>query len=207
MKYINAFLILLLLYMSYITARGIAKSNKIADREKKNFWTAELEANSVRRADISNLDYIEIPFDFLPVEKAEKEGCKDQVLSLKNLSQKKIINLSAYTNTELKLMYGPANLDSLSQYDSNFTELIKLLNKIGETLIDNNQSSLAKVFLEYAISIGSDISSTYVNLGNIYIQDKETEKLNQLMASAESLTSLSKSTITTKLNNIKSSDK
>ena len=207
MKYINGFLILLLLYVSYLTARGVANYNKTSERNKKNFWAKEVEANSVRRADISNLDYIVIPTDELPLAEAETLGCSSQIVSLKKLSEKKIINLSSYTNTDLKLMYGPANLDTLSSYDNNYTELIRLLNKIGEILMENNNINLAKPFLEYAISIGSDISNTYANLGSIYLAQNEQNSFDGLLNSAENLTSLSKSAIITKLNNIKSSDK
>lgn len=207
MKYINGFLILLLLYVSYLTARGVANYNKTAEKEKKNFWDKEVEANSVRRADISNLDYIVIPTDELPLAEAENLGCSSQVAALKKLSEKKIINLSSYTNTDLKLMYGPANLDTLSSYDNNYTELIRLLNKIGEILMENNNMNLAKPFLEYALSIGSDISNTYASLGSIYLAQNDQNSFDGLLNSAENLTSLSKSAIITKLNNIKSSDK
>lgn len=207
MKYINGFLILFLIYMCYITARGIANSNRITERNRKSFWAKESEANSVRRADISNLDYIKIPMDTLPVKAAENLGCSDLISALAKLSEKKILNLSMYTNTELKLMYGPANLDTLIQCDTNYTELIKILNKIGLKLIESNAPDIAEAFLEYAISIGSDISTTYTGLGSVYKEKGKEDKLSRLIASANALTSLSKNTIITNLNNIKSSGK
>lgn len=207
MKYVNGFLILLLLYVSYITARSIARNNKIEASNKKSFRETEAQANSVRKADISNLDFITIPTNSLPLDTACEQGCETQITALKNLSGKKIIDLSSYTNTELKLMYGPANLDTLCQYDNNYTELIRILNKIGGILMENNNPDTAKVFLEYAISIGSDISDTYKNLGTIYISENDTDSFEKLIKTAEALCSLSKSTILTKLNNIKSSDK
>lgn len=207
MKYVNGFLILLLLYVSYITARSIARNNKIEAGNKKSFRETEARANSVRKADISNLDFITIPTDSLPIDAAAGQGCKAQTDVLKKLSCKKIIDLSSYTNTDLKFMYGPANLDTLSQYDNNYTELIRVLNKTGEILMENGNPDTAKVFLEYAISIGSDISDTYKNLGTIYLSENDTASFDKLIKSAEALRSLSKSSIITKLNNIKSSDK
>ena len=43
-----------------------------------------------------------------------------------------------YTNTDLKMMYGPANLDTLSACDDAYADLILLLNKIGKTLLEAN---------------------------------------------------------------------
>ena len=52
-----------------------------------------------------------------------------------------------YTNTDLKMMYGPANLDTLSACDDAYADLILLLNKIGKTLLEANDASSAEQFL------------------------------------------------------------
>ncbi len=183
----------------------IMRANSVSDskrrNEEKNFWSRENKANSVRRQDISKLDYIKIPVDSLPVDKLRKQGFSKYADELMRLSNEKIINLSGYTNTDLKLMYGPANLNDLTKYDMNYTLLIRLLDNIGKDL--GSHESLAAAFLEYAVSIGSDITSTYTALGEIYKSRNENDKLAGLINTAEKITSLSGPTIVAKLNNIR----
>lgn len=207
MKFINLFLIIFTIYLGFVIARYISKYNQTVARNKKQFWDKESEANKVRRADISGLDYIRLPLDTFPLDEALAKGQKVQVEELKNLAQKDILNLSAYTNTDLKLMYGPANLDALSQCDENYTLLIKTLNKIGDELIKENSASTALTFLEYAVSIDTSITQTYVNLGTIYQSNGEIQKLDNLISKASGIEGLSGPTIVTKLNNIKSGEK
>ena len=102
-------------------------------------------------------------------------------------------------------MYGVANLNLLTQYDENYTRLIVLLNKIGKALYDYPED--AKAFLEYSVSIGSDIRQTYEMLANIYMDKKDEKAFDRLLESAEKLSSLSKATIITNLHNIKSQTK
>lgn len=199
MKYINIFLIVFLLYMSFLIARSIARTNRIYEKHQKSFWEKESQANFTRSRDISNLDYIRLPLDQLPLKDAILAGCGKEVEELKKFSEKNIINLSGYTNTDLKLMYGPANLEALTQCDNDYTSLIRLLNHISSMLVEKDMTDSARKFLEYSITIGSDISSTYVNLGKIYMDLNQPDKVKDLMAQAASLTSLSGKTILAKL--------
>ncbi|MCM1272565.1 MAG: hypothetical protein NC225_04075 [Clostridium sp.] len=188
---------------SLTVLRTAAKSNRHQEHEEKNFWSRETSANFARRQDISKLDYLQIPMDKLPLEQLNALGMSRSVEKLTALSKEKIINLSQYSNTDLKLMYGPANLEDLTYFDTNFTSLIRLLDQIGKDLIAAGQNDLALTFFEYAVSIGSDITSTFTALGSLYAKKGETAKLTSLIKTAEGITSLSGPIIVTKLNNIK----
>lgn len=200
-------LLCLTLLLGYVIWRRSAYNNNHTKRENQSFWDRESAANSVRKKDISNLDYISFNPDDLPIESANALGLNKLTEELYSFTERKIINLSQYSNTDLKMMYGPANLEFLSEYDNNFTTLIKLLNKISKELTNMNQSTLAKEFLEYSIKIGSDLSSDYELLGTIYHNDNNEEGFNMLIQQASGITSLSKDIITSKLNNIKSTTK
>lgn len=194
--------------LCFVIARSIANTNTETEKSKKNFWTRESEANSVRRKDISNLEYINFP-ENLPIDSLITVGRNDLAEEFKSFSDKKMLNLSGYTNTDLKLMYGPANLDQLSQFDENYALFIRLLNNISNAFLKANtpMEKEAQIFLEYSISIGSDISHTYVSLAEIYAKNGDTDKIDLLITKAEGLSSLSASVIITKLNNIKFQDK
>lgn len=198
----------LVAYVCFITARGIYLNNKATKENKDSFWNRESEANSVRRKDISNLDYIIFP-ENLPINSLITIGRNDLSEEFKSFSDKKMLNLSKYTNTDLKLMYGPANLDQLSRFDENYALFIRLLNNISTALLkaEPPRETEALTFLEYSISIGSDISYTYINLAELYVRNGDTDKIDTLITKAEGLSSLSASAIVTKLNNIKLQDK
>lgn len=202
MKYINWFLIVLLLWGSFMIARGIARSKQITAKNTKDFWDNESKANQVRRADISNLAYLVLDLSILPMD-ALLPQLAHRAEELKALACEKIINLSMYTNTELKLMYGPANLEELSVYDNNYLRLIRLLNSIGKELIELENVSAAKEFLSYSISVGSDISETFLLLAQIYKSKGLEKDIDLLIQVADKLETINKPTIINKLNNIK----
>ena len=204
MHHAGYFIFCSVMILCYVISRTNAYQKNKSEKERQAFWNRKREANSTRKKDISSLDYINVDIESFPVKNLE---AIDSSLynELKELSAKKIINLSQYTNTDLKLMYGVANLNLLTQYDENYTRLIVLLNKIGKVLYDYPED--AKAFLEYSVSIGSDIRQTYEMLANIYMDKKDEKAFDRLLESAEKLSSLSKSTIITNLHNIKSQTK
>ena len=81
----------------------LRKTNKKDD----SFWQREAEANNVRKQTLDNLDYITIPIDSLPFFYGIDKNLEELQNTITSLSSCTIVNLSNYTNTELKLMYGP----------------------------------------------------------------------------------------------------
>ena len=206
MGYLNYIIICVTLLVGFAAFRAIAYQNKKSKNALEEFWNRESEANSVRRADISNLDYITLSLDKLPINEAKKLGFSDICDELTRLSDKKFLNLSSYSNTDLKLMYGPANLDELSECDSNYSQLLRTLNKLYKEFIKIDKTNLAKQVLEYSMEIGSDLSSDFEMLGKIYHDAGDTENFKGLENKAENIDSLSKTLIINKLNNIKEND-
>ena len=165
----------------------IKQSNKQNSTWDDDFWSREQEANFVRKKDISNLDYIQITEKDLPFSDTatgEEKRYQDQVRSFLD---KKMINLSGMTNTDIKLAYGTANFPILSEYDQNFTVFVRNLVFWGKYLHKSmpEEDGRARQILEYAVSLGSDITDNYVLLADIYLQKHETEKIRQLTEHVE----------------------
>ncbi|MBQ9607927.1 MAG: hypothetical protein IJV15_00615 [Lachnospiraceae bacterium] len=207
MSYSSYVLIILTLLLGFLMYRSNVVQNKRESKEKEEFWDREMKASFTRRADISKLDYITLNTDALPIKEAEQKGFSNITKNLIYYTDKKLLNLSAYSNTDLKLMYGPANLEELSEYDNNFNQVIRIINKLSTKLIEADESELAKRFLEYNISLGSDISSDFEMLGNIYYSKNDMDSFNKLEAKADKISSLSHNLIKLKLDNIKSANK
>lgn len=128
------FLGLFIIFLSvaaYYRKRATAQQKKVTE----DFWSREDQANQIRRKDISNLPYITIPLEKFPIGISDDEELTDYENDLKTLASRKILNLSHQSNTDLKLAYGPANLPALSEYDQNYTTLLRNLVAYADCLI------------------------------------------------------------------------
>ncbi|WP_143066371.1 hypothetical protein [[Clostridium] polysaccharolyticum] len=170
----------------------------------KEFWNLEHESNNVRKKDISNLPYIRIDLSSLPIEDSSDPVLQEIYQDMSSLSDKKIINLNGISNTDLKLAYGPANLEKLSEYDMNFTTLIRTISKWGQHLYQQNRIAEAQTVLEFGIACKTDIKNNYVLLAQIYHDNNQSYKINELLEQANSLNTLMKSSILSSLEQIRS---
>ena len=139
------------------TSYEIKKSRSMNSKQSEEFWTRENEVNNVRRKPVDNLDYIVIPDKLLSSISTDNNDINNSITQLKSMSNSKILNLTGVTNTDLKAMYGPANLNYLSECDDNFTLLCRTLNTLGRQLAENGYVEHAIGVYEFAVSSGSDV--------------------------------------------------
>ncbi len=182
--------------------------HKNDDRLKtEEFFQKERRANSARKKSIENLDYIEIPETLLDSSEHFISTFEEHISNTENLmpneltsddfdyinqlyqqlhklSKKKILNLTGISNTDLKLSYGVANLSLLSQYDQNYTSLIKTLQSISAFYDKFGFISLAKEYLEFSIQTNCDICATYLLLARIYFEQGELNHITSLLEKA-----------------------
>ena len=173
------FLGLFIIFLSvaaYYRKRATAQQKKVTE----DFWSREDQANQIRRKDISNLPYITIPLEKFPIGISDDEELTDYENDLKTLASRKILNLSHQSNTDLKLAYGPANLPALSEYDQNYTTLLRNLVAYADCLIKNGFKSEAVPVLEFGISIDSDIRANYTLLAELYKEQGKTAKIQEI---------------------------
>lgn len=169
--------IIFVLWLNY----EIFKSNRLSKKSRQEFLKKESQANQTRKVDISHLNYIQIPYDKLPMkdyDDATINSYRDIILSQ---SDKKILNLSGLSNTELKLKYGAANINLLAEYDNNFTVLVSILQKWGERLYQQGYYKEALAVLETAIDCKTDVRKTYELLARIYLEQGSPDKINELI--------------------------
>ncbi len=167
------------------------KSRK-EDEAEKAFWEREARANAVRRKNIDHLDYIKIPDD-LPVDLLKDNIEMPNILKvLDELKDQRILNLTGYTNTDLKLEYGAPNITELTLYDNNYTSLVTTLQKWVDLLLEAGYEEEAVKIMEFMVSTNVDIKKTYTLLGRFYLKHLENEKYMELIKTAESLRSINK---------------
>ena len=186
------------------------KGKKTSTQQEADFWKHELDANHVRKQSLDDLEYIDFQAEtFYPLTLLGSEACgdffadhpqaKEIVSRFLYLENQKIVNLSYLTNTDLKYKYGVANLNLLIEYDTNYSELITLLQNYGNMLLESGFEDAALTVLEYSISIGSDISKTYTTCAAIYQTRDLQDKLTWLKKEAEKIPTSRKDSIVRKL--------
>ncbi len=166
----------------------IRKNRKNQETSTDAFWERESKANNTRRKPLDDLNYITIPFDNLPMDALEDDPvikeCRD---TLYTISEGPIVNLTGISNTDLKLKYGAPNIDFLMLCDQRYTVLARTLQRFAQVLYDNALVREAQAVLEFAITTGTDISSSYKLLAKIYQTNGEKEKIRELIPIAEGL--------------------
>ena len=190
-----AVLIIITIYIAIRRSSAMSSEQKLWD----DFRDREQAANWTRKQDISNLAYIKLPLDELPLGRFEDDALTGYESAIRDLSTQPICNLNGISNTDLKLRYGVANLNALSQCDTNYSTLVSLLANYGEKLFELSHPEEAKQVLEYSLSLGSDVGKAYELLATIYEYEGHPEKIDALYKSAEKITSIRRNSILRKL--------
>lgn len=191
----------LFIFFIFLLAYFRKKGTREQEALEETFWNRENEANHTRRQDISGLPYITIPLEKFPMDICDNPELKEFESTLTALSSRKILNLGNQTNTDLKLKYGPANLDALGEYDENFSTLCQTLVSYAECLLKLGYRKEAQVVLEFGISCGSDHSKNYRMLADLYQEQRKTKELTELLAKANELDSPMKQRIISHIEN------
>ena len=126
--------------------------------------------------------------------------------TIRRLADKRILNLTGMSNTDVKLAYGTANLPILSEYDANYTELVTTLENWSRELFEEGLYPEALQVLTFAVEIRTDISHSWhlyiecVRFHAGYDPEECRRILRGRLAIAKSLESLSREGILKELN-------
>ena len=194
--YMNLILFASTLILIAAIAIASAKNKKTTAALQQEYWEKERAANNTRRKSLDDLPYIKLPMEIFPMELLSDvpkvEDYQQIILSLKELP---IVNFTGLSNTELKLRYGAPNIDLLTSYDQNYTLLVRTLQQWAQALYDDGYPTQACQLLEFAVSTGTDVSTTYRLLCQIYQEQGTPEKIRSLYPIAETLNSAMQKTI------------
>lgn len=196
----NFIIITSFLIFSIVFFFALKRTNRIEAERENEFWERERRANFTRRKSLDGLNYITIPEALLHMKPAAAtEALNTTIKDLNDLSEYQIVNLTGYTNTDLKLEYGTANITILTEFDLHYTNLVTLLQKLAQQLHECGNDALAISTLEFAVSTGTDVSKSYYLLADLYTEAGTPEKITALIDSARSINSLLKDSIVQKL--------
>lgn len=191
--------IIFIVWSSYEMHKSTRNDRKTQD----DFWNREQTSNNVRRKRIDDSEYITIPDSILNINSSNEDVIK-HLASLRELKNKKILNLTGKTSTDIKELYGPANLNYVTECDDNFTSMCQVLSSLGTLLKEEGDLAQGAKVLEFAVNSKSDISGTYLALADIYLSTGKSEKIKDLISTASLLDSLMKDSIIKNLTDLTS---
>ncbi len=190
------FILASLIILSLTLGHAITRRSKNHANTEQSFWERERQANSVRRKPLDNLEYITIPLEKFPTQFLQENATVMECIEIMEaLSGCKIVNLTGYSNTDLKLEYGTANITVLTEYDQNYTLLVRTLQKWADILLAEGYTEEAILLMEFAVDTRTDIRRTYFALAEIYASRLETERIRRLITTAETLSGSNKDII------------
>lgn len=156
--FIIIFIIFIIVFRYYSHKHTVHQEQVIQD-----FWNQERKANNTRKMNIDNLEYITLSPELIPGTIHTEE---EKILS--DLVSKKMLDLTGYTNTDLKLKYGPANLEELSNYEQNYVTMIRQLPVYARQLFDAGYTEEARNLLEFGNSLENNSGSIYSTFKELY---------------------------------------
>lgn len=201
-----------LIFIAILTFQ-IKRSERDKDRKENEFWERERRANFTRKKDIEGLAYIPFSMSMIPIHSELQDiMAAEYIQALSDLEGKRIFNCTGKSNTDLKLEYGAPNITKLTEYDMNYTVLVRNIARLAEKYIEAASSDNcddpavlladARTLLEYGISIGSDVRLGYELLGRMYADEGRYDKIDELKKRASALNSLSKDPIIRSLDSL-----
>ncbi len=176
-----------ILLATLIINNAIRRSNRNEREKKRLYLEREKKASLTPSKNLDKIRWISVPSD-LPLDIAtEDDHCKRIQKTIKNLSTKKITNLGEFTNTDLKLEYGAANLEELSDADANCIVLLRSLTELANIYIEKKYIKEAVELLEFAVESGSDDPSNFEILANHYLENDDIDSVISLKKHADEL--------------------
>lgn len=172
-------------------------------KKTDEFWEKERLANSTRKKDISELPYFKVPANdvLTPPDNAgdDEKSIQFYIDKINDSLNTPMIDLSEYSNTDLKLAYGVGNFKRLSEYDENFNNFLIQLSNLASAYAENNYKDRAVLTYQLALDCGSKKLSDYTNLAKLYLDMDKPEMVDSLISSIESSDNKRKSSIINEL--------
>ncbi len=168
--------LIFILWLHYEKRKSSREEKKLSDE----FWQREEAANCARNKDISKLPMFEPDMEQIPMPESSDENICYYQNRVIEQSKLPMMNLSEYSNTDLKLAYGVGNFKTLSQYDQNFNDFLMNMSNLGKAYHKGELMEEAATVYRFCLNSGSDKSTDYRALAEIYATMGARRELSSL---------------------------
>jgi hypothetical protein len=156
---------------------GHKRKNQLED-----FRITEREANSARRKEIDPKLFYTADLSALPVIDA---GDKIAAKVTERASRNMIYFAEPISNIELKMSYGPGQLEIIAQYEENYQAYIKALLDWAEACINKKRITDALRILEHTIELESEYRKSYYLTTDLYAEVNDIGMIDALREKVE----------------------
>lgn len=184
MKYIGIYIVCFLIFCAWRFYEQ-RKSERLDKKASDEFWAREEEANHTRKKDISHLPLLEVKESEIPMTDSTDESILYYIDHIREIIKMPMIDLSEYSNTDLKLAYGVANFNTLSEYDENYNTFLLTLSNLARSYSRAGLYEKAKDCFELALYYGSKKRSDYVDLAEVYLKLDAPDLITTLIRQLE----------------------
>lgn len=184
MNFVPVFLICFVVFILWLFYEQRKAQNQ-ENQASEDFWAREAEANSTRKKDISHLPLLHVKESEIPVPDTENESVLYYIDHIRELIKTPMVDLSEYSNTDLKLAYGVGNFKLLSEYDENFSNFLVALTNLARACTEANLLPEAERAYRLAFHYGSQKVADYTGLARVYLQMEQPERVAELIQEVE----------------------
>ena len=184
MKSIVVFMVCFFIFCGWLFYEQ-RKSQRMQKKASDDFWAREELANSTRKKDISHLPLIHVEETDIPFVETRDETITMYIRQLRQIIREPMIDLSDYSNTDLKLAYGVGNFKTLSEYDENFNTFLMVLTDLARSYEHEKHYEEAEKTYLLALRYGSRKACDYEELARIYLALDRPDKISALIKDVE----------------------
>jgi hypothetical protein len=174
---VTIILFVVLFWAIFFVAIQSARAKRKRDKITQQFLLEDDKANTVRKRPLDAELFFTADLSKLP---PLPEGDPHKVERAVN--RKMIRFTKHFSNVELKQRYGRLQLEFIAHYEENFSDYLRALTNWAESLILAENPHDALRILEHAINLGSEFRKTYKYAADLYANQKNAEKLEELLS-------------------------
>lgn len=181
---VPVFIIIFIIFIAW-TQYEMKKGDKAERKAHEEFLAREYEANHTAKKDFSDIPVLRFDESVIPLPEegqfTENDDVTGYIESLRSLIKEPMMDLSSYSNTDLKLSYGTANFTLLSGYDANYSNFLMLLTNLARAYERRKMYDLAEKSYKAAIQCGSVKLNDYTALAGVYLKKDDPAAINSLI--------------------------
>ena len=184
MNFISVYLFCFLVFIVWLRYEQ-RKINKYEQKVSDEFWAREEQANRTRKKDISHLPLLHIDESEIPLTSVTTEEIEHNLKQIRQIIKKPMLDLSEYSNTDLKLAYGVANFNTLSEYDETYNLFLVSLTNLARSYRREKLWEAAEKTYRLALSYGSKKLCDYTELASVLLELDAPEQVSELIQQVE----------------------
>ena len=171
---------------SYVQGQDKRKVKEFLNEENKTYIKGKEELDKIH---FIKVDFSDIKF------KPKSSKSKTEVKNLLSYEDLKLANFKGVSNNDLKKAFGTNNFKEVLEYQNNYDDLFNQIRTTTESLMEDNDDKSCIKLLNYAISMGDDVTKDYTMLADLYAKNKMRKEMFSLIDNVRTNKNLSQKKI------------